>query len=230
MLISHIAVTTNQQPLHLQKINPMVMWIGYLASIFLAYSLIVTNALKFRILNILGCLTFIIYGVLIPAFPVIVANGLLLFINIFQLHKFHQSNEQFQYVSIEQSDKIVDKFISFYKKDIEQFFPDFRYIPTLQQQISFVVLRDAAIANLFMATIDGNGNATVRINYTVPQYRDYKVGRFIFEKEKSFLIANSIKKVVYETVSNKNHLNFIQVMGFSQEFLNNTKCWTKSLV
>jgi hypothetical protein len=53
---------------------------------------------------------------------------------------------------------------------------------------------------------------------------------FIFEKEKSFLIANSIKKVVYETVSNKNHLNFIQVMGFSQEFLNNTKCWTKSLV
>jgi hypothetical protein len=141
-----------------------------------------------------------------------------------------QSNEQFQFVSIDENDKIVEKFIAFYKKDIEQFFPEFAYIDTLQQQIIFVVLRDAAIANLFMATIDNNGNATVKINYTVPQYRDYKVGRFIFEKEKSFLIANNIKKVVYETVSNKSHLNFIQVMGFSQEFLNNTKCWTKSLV
>ena len=208
----------------------MVVWIGYLASIFLAYSLIVTSALKFRILNILGCITFIIYGVLIPAFPVIVANVLLLVINLYQLYKLQQSNEQFQFVSIDENDKIVEKFIAFYKKDIEQFFPEFAYIDTLQQQISFVVLRDAAIANLFMATIDNNGNATVKINYTVPQYRDYKVGRFIFEKEKSFLIANNIKKVVYETVSNKSHLNFIQVMGFSQEFLNNTKCWTKSLV
>jgi len=208
----------------------MVVWIGYLASIFLAYSLIVTSALKFRILNILGCITFIIYGVLIPAFPVIVANVLLLVINLYQLYKLQQSNEQFQFVSIDENDKIVEKFIAFYKKDIEQFFPEFRYIDRLQQQISFVVLRDAAIANLFMATIDNNGNATVKINYTVPQYRDYKVGRFIFEKEKSFLIANNIKKVVYETVSNKSHLNFIQVMGFSQEFLNNTKCWTKSLV
>ncbi len=208
----------------------MVVWIGYLASIFLAYSLVVTNAVKFRILNILGCITFILYGILIPAFPVIVANGLLLVINIYQFIKLQQSKEQFQYVSVEQQDKIVEKFISFYQKDIQDFFPKFQYLPTLQQQISFVVLRDATIANLFMATIDTNGCATVRINYTVPQYRDYKVGKFIFDKEKNFLVANSIKKVVYESVENKNHLNFIRVMGFSLEQINDKQCWTKSLV
>jgi hypothetical protein len=208
----------------------MIVSIGYLASIFLAFSLIVTNALKFRILNILGCITFIIYGVLIPAFPVIVANVLLLVINVYQLYKLQQSNEQFQYVTFEQDDKIVGKFIEFYKNDIKQFFPNFEIIPSLQKQISFVVLRDAAIASIFVADVDTNGNATIRIDYTIPPYRDYKVGRFIFEKEKAFLIKNNIKKVVYETVSNKKHLNFIQVMGFSQEFLNNKKCWTKSLV
>lgn len=100
----------------------MIVSIGYLASIFLAFSLIVTNALKFRILNILGCITFIIYGVLIPAFPVIVANVLLLVINVYQLYKLQQSNEQFQYVTFEQDDKIVGKFIEFYKNDIKQFF------------------------------------------------------------------------------------------------------------
>lgn len=208
----------------------MVVLIGYVASAFLAYSLIVTNAIKFRWLNILGCVTFIVYGVFINAFPVIVANGILLCINIFQLIKLQQSKEQFQYVSIEQGDKIVGKFLEFYKDDIKSFFPEFQYQPTLQQQINFVVLRDAAIANVFIATIDTSGNATVKINYTVPQYRDYKVGKFIFDKEKSYLLANSIKKVVYESVANKNHLHFLQVMGFTQELINENNCWTKALV
>jgi hypothetical protein len=208
----------------------MILVIGYVASIFLAFSLIVKNAIKFRILNILGCITFIIYGVLIPAFPVILANGLLLCINIYQLFKLHKSVEQFKYVSIEPTDKIVEHFIEFYKNDIEQYFPSFKAIENNSNQISFVVLRDAAIASIFAANVDAEGNATIKIDYTIPQYRDYKVGKFIFEKEKTYLINNQVKKVVYETVSNKKHLNFIQVMGFSQEFLNGSKCWTKSLV
>jgi hypothetical protein len=208
----------------------MIVWIGYLASAFLAYSLIVTHALKFRIFNILGCITFIVYGAFIGAFPIILANGILLCINVFQLYKLQNSKEQFQHVAIEQGDKIVEKFISFYQKDIASFFPEFQFQHTKNQQISFVVLRDAAIANLFMATIDAVGNATVSINYTVPQYRDYKVGKFIFEQEKSYLTANNIKQVVYETVANKHHLQFLQIMGFTQDNINNKKCWVKQLV
>lgn len=206
-----------------------ILIIGYLASAFLAFSLIVTNAIKFRILNIIGCFTFILYGFLINAFPVIVANTILLVINIFQLYKLHQSKEQFQYVSIERGDKIVNKFIEFYKKDIDNFFPDIQFLASLQQQISFVVLRDAAIANLFIANIDSSGNAIVKINYTVPQYRDYKVGKFIFEKEKSFLKANNIKQVVYENVYNKDHLNFLKVMGFTNKSALGFGCWVKVL-
>ncbi len=206
-----------------------VLIIGYIASAFLAFSLIVTNAIKFRILNIIGCFTFILYGFLINAFPVIVANTILLVINIFQLVKLHQSKEQFQYVSIEKGDKIVNKFIEFYKKDIDNFFPEIQFLASLQQQISFVVLRDAAIANLFIANIDSSGNAIVKINYTVPQYRDYKVGKFIFEKEKSFLKANNIKQVVYENVYNKNHLNFLKVMGFTNKSTLGNSCWVKVL-
>lgn len=206
-----------------------ILIIGYLASAFLAFSLIVTNAIKFRILNIIGCFTFILYGFLINAFPVIVANTILLVINIFQLYKLHQSKEQFRYVSIERGDKIVNKFIEFYKKDIDNFFPDIQFLASLQQQISFVVLRDAAIANLFIANIDSSGNAIVKINYTVPQYRDYKVGKFIFEKEKSFLKANNIKQVVYENVYNKDHLNFLKVMGFTNKSALGFGCWVKVL-
>ena len=208
----------------------MVVLVGYTASIFLAISLIVNGAFKFRILNMIGQVIFICYGILINAVPIIIANAVLLCINIYQLIRLIKSNEQFQYVAIQQNDKIVEKFLNFYANDIKDFFPNFIYQFTLQQHISFVVLRDAAIANIFIATIDSTGNATVQINYTVPQYRDYKVGRFIFEKEKTFLHSSNIKQVVYTEVSNKKHLHFLQVMGFTVDVINEKKCWCKKLI
>lgn len=203
--------------------------IGYAASAFLAVSLMVTGAFKFRTINMIGQITFIIYGVVIHAFPIIIANSVLLLINIYQLYKLLQSNEQFKYVPIQLSDKIIDNFLKFYDKDVKQYFPHFYYLPTLQQHISFVVLRDAAIANIFIATIDSKGNATVQINYTVPQYRDYKVGRFIFEQEKKYLLSNGVQQVVYTNVANDNHLQFIKVMGFVPTEVDGKLCWTKKI-
>lgn len=207
----------------------MYQLIGYIASIFLAISLVINGAIKFRIFNMLGQIAFIVYGIVINAFPIIVANSALLCINIYQLYKLSQSNEQFKYVPIEPNNKIIEEFLAFYKTDISNYFPQFKYMPTLQQQINFVVLRNASIANIFVATIDTKGNATVHINYTIPQYRDYKVGRFIFEKEKKYLQANNIKNVVYTQVHNKQHLEFLQVMGFTQQQINGQSCWVKNL-
>ncbi len=207
----------------------MIVLVGYIASLFLAISLIVNGAFKFRIINMIGQIIFIAYGVLIGAMPIIIANAVLLCINIYQLLKLIKSNEQFQYVPIQQHDKIVGQFLKFYEKDVKDFFPDFQYQPTLQQQICFVVLRDASIANIFIATIDSKGNATVQINYTVPQYRDYKVGRFIFEQEKKYLTSSNIKQVVYSEVANKSHLHFLQVMGFTVDVVDGKKCWCKKI-
>ena len=215
--------------LQIHHSHKMFQIVGYIASIFLALSLIVNGAVKFRTLNMIGQIIFIVYGVLIHANPIIIANAVLLCINIYQLIRLYQSKEQFQYVPIQQHDKIVAQFLNFYATDIETFFTNFQYQLTLQQHISFVVLRDAAIANIFIATIDFSGNATVQINYTVPIYRDYKVGRFIFEQEKKYLVANNVKQVVYTEVTNKSHLQFLQIMGFSIDVINSQKCWCKKI-
>ena len=207
----------------------MIVAVGYLASAFLAYSLIVNNALKFRWLNIFGCVFFIVYGVLITAFPVILANSILLGINIFQLVKLYSVKEKFQFIKIEQGDLLINKFLVFYWKDIRTFFPDFINHDLEPNTFCFVVLRDISIANIFIAKVDNDGIASVIINYTVPQYRDYKVGKFIFDRGKDYLISNNIKKIVYNKVDNKNHLHFIQVMGFAQELISNKLCWTKQL-
>lgn len=193
----------------------MIVAIGYLASAFLAYSLLVSNALRFRWLNLAGCLLFITYGFLIDAFPVMLANSILFFINLYQLFILLKSKETFELLPFESEGILVQRFVEFYASDIEQFFPGFKFVNE-ENKLSFVVLRDLVIANVFVATIDEKGEAKVKLNYTVKHYRDYKVGRFIFEREKEFLQSKGIKKIVYEGMQNKQHLRFLKVMGFEE--------------
>lgn len=190
--------------------------IGYAASIFLAISLLVTNYIKFRWLNTCGNIFFIVYGISIEAFPIILTNSILFLINIIYLIKIYNAKEDFELIEFKGGEKLVHKFLTFYKKDIQKYFPAYIHQEN-ENNLSFVVLRDLVIANIFIAQLDGDGNAFIKLNYTVPKYRDYKVGEFIFKKEQRFLIAKGVRRLIYSTVFNKQHERFIKVMGFRKE-------------
>lgn len=61
--------------------------VGYAASIFIAISLTMTNILKLRIINSIGCLFFVIYGLNVGAYPVALANAIIIIINLYNLYK-----------------------------------------------------------------------------------------------------------------------------------------------
>lgn len=197
----------------LQQIAP---YFGYLASLLLAIGLLVNNDLKFRWLNTGGNIAFIIYGTVLGTVPVILTNAILLAINLFYLYKIYNRKEHFELLEFSSGGILVDRFISFYKADIAAHFPDFRR-EQLENNLNFVVLRDLVIANIFSARLAEDGSANVIINYTVPKYRDYKVGRFIFDKEKQYLISKGVKNIFYETVANRRHEKFLVVMGFMKK-------------
>ncbi|MGL6184619.1 MAG: YgjV family protein [Clostridium chrysemydis] len=67
-------------------------WIGYAASAMIVISLIMTDIVKLRILNSIGCFIFVVYGCVIKAYPVAIANGLIIFINIYNLYKLKNEN------------------------------------------------------------------------------------------------------------------------------------------
>jgi hypothetical protein len=188
---------------------------GYLASVLLAISLLVNNELKFRWLNMFGCLAFIIYGILIGAFPIVLTNAILLLINLFYLVKTYNTKEAFDLYEFTPGEKIINKFLQFYDKDIQAFFPGFK-LAGGDNDIRFIVLRDMNIANIFVAELSSDGIAYVKINYTVPKFRDYKVGTFIFEREKRYLVSRGIRQIAYTTVGNKNHASFLKKMGFER--------------
>ena len=202
----------------------MLDLVGYVASAFLALSLIISNTFKFRVFNTLGCIIFIVYGALINAFPVILANSILLVINAYQIWRLSKIEEQFLFVPVLPENRIVEKFLKFYSTDIQNYFPGFVFKIDNPSQINFVVLRDISIANIFVADVYENGNAIIKINYTVPQYRDYKVTKFIIERESETLKKLGVKKLVYTSVFNKNHLQFLKVIGFSNETIDGNEC------
>ena len=78
-----------------------------------------------------------------------------------------------------------------------------------------------------MATVNANGDAFVKINYTVPKYRDYKVGRFLFDEGKEFLHNKGIKRIIYTQVTNKQHEKFLKVIGFKKESYGSAACYMK---
>ena len=194
----------------------IIVSIGYLASLLLAISLLVNNDLKFRWLNTFGCIAFIVYGVLIHAFPILLTNFILLLINVFYLIKIYRTHEHIDLIECKGSEHLVKKFLSFYQADIKTYFPSFEF-STDNDQISFVVVRDMVMANIFVARLQADGAAIVEINYTVPKYRDYKVGKFIFDRENHYLISKGIRQLVYTEVFNLQHERFIKVMGFKEE-------------
>lgn len=209
-------------------LHQIAPYFGYLASILLALGLLVGNDLKFRWLNTGGNIAFITYGIILGAVPIILTNSILLCINLFWLHKIYNRKELFELLEFTNGGVMIDRFLLFYQKDIAAYFPHFKR-EELDGNINFVVLRDLVIANIFSAKRDTEGNAEVVLNYTVPKYRDYKIGPFIFEKEKDSLITKGIRRVYYTQVHNRHHLKFLIITGFKKEMIAGRECFAKNL-
>ena len=197
----------------IQQIAP---WFGYIASLFLIIALLVNSDLKFRWFNGCGNIVFIIYALIIGAYPVLLTNVILLCINAFYLIKIYSKTELFDLIEFNGHETLAVKFLEHYKDGINDYFPEFKP-DNIKGKLNFVVLRDLVIANIFSANINENGDAEILINFTVPKYRDYKIGRFIFEKEKDYLNSKGINRIVYKKVTNKNHEKFLKVMGFAPD-------------
>ncbi|SFK00959.1 inner membrane protein [Pseudovibrio ascidiaceicola] len=68
--------------------------VGYLASITVMTSLLMGNVLWLRVINMVGCVLFTIYGVAVDAYPVVLLNGMCVFINIYHLAKLRKQQQQ----------------------------------------------------------------------------------------------------------------------------------------
>lgn len=57
-------------------------WLGLVASIIILISFLTSNQIKTRIINMVGCIAFVIYGLLLPAYSTAFMNFALVVVHI----------------------------------------------------------------------------------------------------------------------------------------------------
>lgn len=63
-------------------------WLGIIASAIVLVSFLTSNQIKTRIINMIGCIVFVIYGLLLPAYSTAFMNFALLVVHIVFLTKY----------------------------------------------------------------------------------------------------------------------------------------------
>jgi len=193
----------------------LLQWIGYAASLIIAISMTTSSIVKFRWINLAGALTFSIYGFLIGALPVGFLNGFIVIVDIYYLVVIYSKKEIFEILEIRPENKYLIRFIEFNNVEILKFFPGFTYKPDMNT-VSFFILRNMSVAGLFLAHREDGNVLKVGLDYVIPEYRDFKNGKYVYLRLKNKFIDLGFTKVMAEGNSVK-YTKYLKKLGFKEE-------------
>lgn len=188
-------------------------WIGYTASVIIALSMALNSIVKFRWVNLTGALLFSIYGFLIGALPVGILNGIIVVTDLYYLIRIYSQKDTFEILEIRPDNKYLLRFLDYHSKDIQKYFPNFSYSPN-EDTISFFVLRNMVVAGAFVAQKVADSTMQVHLDYVLPEYRDFKNGRFVY----SWLVQNFTEHgfaSVWAKAETEKHRNYLLKVGFT---------------
>ena len=195
-------------------IQTLLELIGYLASLLIAISLMMKSLIRLRVINGIGALVFVVYGILIEAYPVALLNGLIVFIDIYYLVQMLRRSDYFTLMEVEPvGSNYLQFFLDFHRQDIRNFFPQFSYVPQ-PDDMAFFVLRDTIPAGLVILRPDEN-KGQVLLDYALKDYRDFKIGAFIFDDNADMLLERGIDCLEAEGEV-PSHASYLRQMGFKQ--------------
>ena len=152
--------------------------VGYLASALVVTSLAMTSVVRLRLISLAGSITFIVYGVLIESVPIIITNGSIALLNIFFLRReFAGSGRDLGAVVVPRDSPFLVDFLRSHETDIARFQPDVSLDDV--GDFALVLTRDGLPAGVLLG--DGNGaRLDVHVDHVLPEYRDSRIGRWLF--------------------------------------------------
>lgn len=204
-------------------------WIGYTGSVIVAVSLMMSSILKLRWYNLVGAAIFSSYGFIIGAMPVAFLNLFIVLINVFHLSRIYSTKDYLKVLHIRKENRYLEFFLEYYINDINNFFPGFydsfkNHLYKDNELYCFLIIRNAAVAGVFMGRKLNEEELFVEIDFVIPEYRDFKPGSYIYTQNLSYFENLGIKKLSTKP-KNKKHYAYLKKMGFSEEVRENNNIY-----
>lgn len=191
----------------------MVEIIGYIASVAIALSLLMTNVLKLRIINLVGALIFVYYGYLINAKAVMAVNLFIAFVDIYYIYRLKHHTSVFRFLKTGYPNVIVKEFIRSYYDDIVKYFPKFPYEDETALNY-YLIVRNFMVVGLFAYKKIDENNFEIVLDYIVKDWRDLKnaISFFNYIHE----IEEFRGKTFSVSTTNTEHQKYLLRIGFNK--------------
>lgn len=193
--------------------------VGYVASALVVLSLSMTSVVRLRMISLAGSLTFVVYGLLIGAPPLVIANTTIACLNIWFLRKELGGGRDLGASVIPTDAPFLLDFLSYHRDDIRRFQPD--YDPDLEADLALLLTRDGLPAGVLMGHRNGD-ELQVTVDYVMKAYRDSRLGHWLYGKGSSILRAEGIRRVATRP-GNDTHRVYLEHVGFRPDEAGD--CW-----
>lgn len=190
---------------------------GYVASVLIALSLMMSNIKRLRWINFFGAAAFSAYGYFIDAYPVFILNGWVALVDVYYLVRIYQEKDQFDLVKLKSvTSPLFNLLKERYGKDIKALRSDFQWQQLEGAQVLLVFRNMKPIGLFAYKELNEQGKVEVLLDYIIPQDRDFKAAKFLFDNHNNQLKQEGIKHLVVQTSSDE-HECYLKRIGFIKQ-------------
>lgn len=192
----------------------MTELIGYLASALVAVSLLTSNVLRLRVLNLVGAVVFVIYAGLTHAWPVLAVNLFVAAIDLWHIVALKSRTDVFKLMPVATDNPLLGNFLAYHARGIWQFFPGFD-LAALRGPRCVFILRNLLPVGLFIYTEEAP-EIRVHLDFVAEDYRDLKSARYLFSHPANAETFGGFTHFAAQSGSQR-HAQYLRRMGFSED-------------
>ena len=206
--------------------------LGYAASLIVFISLMMKSLAKLRVLNAAGSLLFVVFALATDSLPTAFLNLGIVVIDVFYFIRMTRVKDNFEIMTVQKDNEIVQRFYRINKKELDVLFGEASFVKS--EKIALFFRNDdiaglLAYSSVVLPQSDSSvpeSAAEILIDFVVPKYRDFAVGRHFFVKDVSFWKEQGYTCLL-SNVPDKRHIPYLERLGFERQ--NDFIVWKKSL-
>ena len=173
--------------------------LGWGGSALLVTSLLQARVLRFRVLNLIACLTLIVFNTALGIWPMAAMNVVLASINLWFITRLlRQQHDEgvFDVLETRPDDTYLGHVLRVHAADIKRFQPDFDPAMLVSRPGLFTFLVQRGLETVGVVVMETEGRtANVRLDYVTPRFRNFSPGEFVW-RQSGLLRAKGLDRVV----------------------------------